>query len=168
MGTKRYAIWLFPAVLLFLAGCATSPEAANRRAAIESDIEDILSLPVAEQVGVPKRCLADHQYRNFRPLGDRYMLFEGRRGKLWVNKLRTRCHDLRYGNVLMVRSFSPRRICDADRFQMSDWFYWPWYSRWRPWHWGPDWGTGVYCALGTFYPVTDGQLAEIEAVLERR
>ena len=168
MSSRRYGNWLTPVILLLLAGCATSPEVASRRAAIDADIDEILSLSVAQQLGGPKRCISHHQYRGFEPLGDRYMLFEGRRGKLWVNKLRTRCPDLRYGHVFMVRSFTPRRLCDADRFQVSDWFYWPWYRRWRPWHWGPDWGTGIYCALGEFYPVTEGQVAEIESVLEGR
>ena len=168
MDVRRPATWLLLVILLLLAGCATSPDTASRRAAIEADIDDILSLPVSEELGGPTRCLSDQQYRRFEPIGDRYLLFEGRRGKQWVNKLRVRCPDLRYGHVLMVRSFSPSRICDTDRFQMSDWFYWPWYRRWRPWHWGPDWGTGVYCSLGRFYPVTEGQVAEIEALLERR
>jgi hypothetical protein len=168
MGAKRYAIWLIFLVLLFLAGCATSPEAESRRAAIEADIEEILSLPVTAELGGPKRCLAEHDYRSFRPLDDKFLLFEGRRGKLWINELRTTCPDLRHGHVLVVRSFSPSRVCDTDRFQMTDWFYRPWYRRWGPWHWGSDWGAGVYCSLGKFYPVTAGQVAEIEAVLERR
>ena len=67
----------------------------------------------------------------------------------------------------MVRSFSSRRICDMDRFQVADWFYWPWYRRWYwPGYWGPDWGMGVHCSLGKFQPVTEAQVAEIEAVLD--
>ena len=130
MGTRRYAAWTAAVALLLLAGCATSPEAESRRLAMEADIQDILSQAVPAELGVTKRCLADHEYRSFRALNDQYLLFEGRRGKLWINELRSRCYDLRRGHVLMVRSFSPMRICDMDRFQVADWFYWPWYRRW--------------------------------------
>ena len=77
--------------------------------------------------------------------------------------LRHRCFDLRHGSVLRVRRFSYSRICDADHFAVDDWFEWPWYTRW-PWHWGA-WSTGMTCTLGKFYPVTEGQVAEIEALL---
>lgn len=167
MSTKRCVIWTVAVALLLFAGCATSPEAGNRRAAMQADIDEILSLSAASGLGEAERCLSDHEYRYFRPLGDQYLLFEGRRGKLWVNKLRMRCPDLRYGHVMMIEPFSSTRMCDADRFQVSDWFYWPWYRRWRPWHWRPSWGTGFYCSLGSFYPVTEGQVAEIEAIIRR-
>lgn len=168
MGTRRYVIWLALVALMLLAGCATSAEVQSRRAAMEADIEEILGLPASAELGETKRCLADREYRTFRPLGDKYMLFEGRRGELWINELRTRCPDIRHGHVLVVRSFSHSRICDTDRFQVSDWFYWPWYQRWRPWHWGADWGMGVHCTLGKFHPVTEAQVAEVEALLRRR
>ena len=31
-----------------------------------------------------------------------------------------------------------------------------------------NWSTGMTCTLGQFYPVTEGQVAEIEAVLRAR
>ena len=167
MGTRRYAAWTAAVALVLLAGCATSPEAESRRLAMEADIQDILNQAIPAELGTTKHCLADHEYRSFRALNDQYMLFEGRRGKLWINELRTRCTDLRRGHVLMVTSFSARRICDMDRFQVADWFYWPWYRRWYwPGYWGPDWGIGVHCSLGKFRPVTEGQVADIEAVLD--
>jgi hypothetical protein len=80
--------------------------------------------------------------------------------------LRHRCLDLRHGDILRIRSFSFSRICDTDRFAVDDWFEWPWYSRW-PWQWGA-WSTGMTCTLGQFYPVSEGQVEEIEAVIRRR
>lgn len=158
------AAWLGIVVLLF-AGCAVSPEVEDRRKAIEADIDEILSLPLdPAEYGEAKRCLSDMEYRNFRPIDDRHILFEGRRGKLWMNTLRGRCSDLRYGDVLVVRQFSGSRMCDGDRFQATDWFDWPWYRRW-PWTWG-SWGTGPSCVLGKFQPVTEAQVEEIEARLE--
>lgn len=155
-------------VAVLLAACATSPDVENRREAMEADIDEILSYELdPAEFGESKRCLTDNEYRSFRPLGDRHILFEGRRDRLWVNKLRGRCHDLRYGDVLVVKSFTGTRMCDMDQFQATDWFDWPWYRRW-PWRWGGSWASGASCVLGKFQPVTAAQVAEIEARLEAR
>ena len=151
---------------LLCASCAVSPDVESRRQAIEADIDEILSLPLdPAEFGETKRCLADSEYRSFRPLGDRHILFEGRRNKLWVNTLRSRCTQLRHGDVLVTRSLSGLRMCDMDRFEVADWFEWPMYRRW-PWQWG-SWAAGPVCSLGKFQPVTEAQLDEIEALLER-
>ena len=167
MRTKILVICLVVVALLLLTGCAASPEAESRRQAMDADIDEILSYKLdAAEFGKPKRCLFDNEYRNFRPLGDRHLLFDGRRDKQWINTLRGRCHDLRFGDVLIVKSFSGRKMCDMDRFQVADWFDWPWYRRW-PWYWG-GWGTGSTCTLGEFKPVTKMQVKEIEARLDAR
>ena len=164
MNVRRSAVCV-AAALLFAAGCASSPEDESRRQAIEADILEILSLSLSENEK-PLRCLSDAQYTGFRALDEKHILFTGMGGKRWVNALRHRCYDLRHGSVLRVRSFSYARICDTDRFAVDDWFVWPWYSRW-PWNWG-TWSTGMTCTLGQFYPVTEGQVDEIEAVLRNR
>ncbi|HSM30181.1 MAG TPA: DUF6491 family protein [Woeseiaceae bacterium] len=163
MDVRRYSVCVSVA-LLVIAGCATSPDDESRGQAMEADIQDILSLSLGED-GKPLRCLSDLQYRGIRPLDEKHVLFTGRGDQQWVNVLRHRCSDLRHGSVLRVRSHSLSRICDTDRFAVDDWFEWPWYSRW-PWHWG-TWSTGMTCTLGKFYPVTDGQVGEIEAVIRR-
>lgn len=144
MISMQRCILVVLSVLLLCGSCAVSPEAEERRRAMEEEIEAILSEPLA---GEPQRCLADHEYRNFRALDDRRLLFEGRRGELWLNTLPTRCPDLRHSSVLVVRSiYTMRRICNMDSFQVTDWFAWPWYRRW-PWHWG--WGVGATCVLAS-------------------
>jgi hypothetical protein len=145
MNARRSAICV-AAALLIIAGCASSPDDESRRRAMEADIQDILELSLAED-GKPLRCLSDLQYGGFRALGEKHLLFTGRGDKRWVNTLRTRCYDLRHGSVLRVRSHSFSRLCDA--------------------HWG-SWSTGMTCSLGKFYPVTESQVAEIEAVLRSR
>ena len=165
MNTVRVAIILAGAVILLLPGCAAAPEVEARRQAIEADIDEVLSYELdPAEVGETKRCLSDHEFRNFRPLGDRHILFEGRRDRQWINVLRGRCRDLRWGDVLIVKQYSGRRMCDMDRFQVADWFDWPWYRRW-PWNWG-TWSSGAVCSLGKFQPVTQAQVDEIEALLE--
>ena len=149
------------AAFLLLPGCATSPEAEARRAAAEADIDEIMSYELdPDEYGTAKKCLADHQYDDFRPLGDRHILFEGRRGKLWINVLRGRCSDLRHSDVLVVRQYLGSRTCDMDRFRVADLFDFT--ARGQP----SDWGTGATCVLGEFHPVTEAQVAEIESVLE--
>ena len=81
--------------------------------------------------------------------------------------MRTRCTDLRHGDVLVVRKFSGSRLCDTDTFEVAEWFDFPWYRRW-PWHWGSGWGSGLRCSLGKFQPVTEAQVEAIEAALEAR
>jgi len=166
MRAAKKAGWLAISATVVLAGCATSPELEQRRQDVQADIDEILSLELdPAEFGESKRCLSDSEYRSFRPLDDRHLLFKGRRGKLWINTLRSRCADLRYGDVLVVRSFSGRRMCDMDTFQVADWFDWPWYRRW-PWHWGGSWSTGMRCSLGKFQPVLESQVEEIEALLD--
>ncbi|MGI9238352.1 MAG: DUF6491 family protein [Woeseiaceae bacterium] len=166
MRTPNFTIFVAFVGTLLLIGCATTPDADNRRRAVEADIDEILSLQLdPAEFGETRKCLLDSQYRNFRPLGDRHILFEGRRGRLWINTLRGRCHDLRHGGVLVVKSFSASRMCDMDRFQVADWFEWPWYRRW-PWRWGSAWTMGAQCSLGKFQPVVEGQVEEIEVLLD--
>ena len=168
MKTVPCAIALAAAIALLCAACATSPEDEARRTAREADIADVLSLPLdPAEFGETKRCLSDREFRSFRALDSRRILFEGRQGRLWLNTLRMPCPDLRYGDVLVVEPFSGTRLCESDMFQVTDWFSWPWYRRW-PWSWGRDWGTGASCSLGKFQPVTAGQVAEIEAILKSR
>ena len=168
MRAIKLTIFTILIAVLFIAGCATSPEAESRRQAIQADIDSILAEPLdPAEFGETKRCLSDNEYRSYQALDDRHMLFEGRRDKHWINTLRSPCHDLRYGHVLVVKSFSSSRMCEMDRFQVADWFDWPWYRRW-PWHWGGTWSTGMTCSLGKFQPVTEDQIEEIKAVLRAK
>ncbi|MGI9223899.1 MAG: DUF6491 family protein [Woeseiaceae bacterium] len=162
MNLVKTAILLSCAALfLLLPGCATSPEDAARRAEAEADIDEIMSYELdPDEYGEAKDCLGSHEYDNFRPLGDRHILFEDRRGKLWVNTLRARCRALQHGDVLVVKQSTGRRMCDTDRFEATDLFDYPAGGI------SSNWGTGGSCLLGDFHPVTEAQVAEIEAVLE--
>ena len=168
MNAVKYTVCMACTAALLAASCAVSPEAEERRLEKQASIADILSQPLdTAEYGEPKRCLADHEFRTFRALDDRHILFTGRKNRLWINTLRARCPDLRFGDVLVVRKFSGTRMCDLDTFEVTDWFSWPWYRRW-PWRWGLDWGVGMRCTLGMFEPVTQEQVDEIEAVIRSR
>ena len=161
MQTNLFATGLILTSLLLLASCV-SPEASalaeSRRQAVEADIDDILSYAVdATEVGEPKRCLSDSEYRNFRALGDRHLLFEGKRDKQWINVLRARCNGLENSDYFVVEPTSARRTCTSDRFSFGNRHLRT--SR-------VDLVTGSKCTLGEFKPVTRAQVEEIEKRLE--
>jgi len=168
MNAARYVVSTACTAALLCASCAVSPEAEEQRLAREAEIAHILSVELdPAEYGETKRCLSDTEYRSYRALDDRRILFEGRRDRFWINTLRSRCTDLRHGDVLVVRQFSSTRMCDTDTFEVAEWFDFPWYRRW-PWHRGGNWGTGLRCSLGKFQPVTKAQVEAIEAALEAR
>lgn len=155
------------AIALCCIGCASNPEITERRQAREQAVAAILGEPIdASARSAEKRCLSDHEFRSFRVLDDQHLLFHGRRDRIWLNRLRMRCPDLRRAQTLQVRTHSiTGRICDMDSFKAADWFPWPWYRRW-PWHWASSWGTTMNCTLGTFRPVTPDQAERLEALLK--
>ena len=153
-----YATCLFAASLLSFAGCATSPEDERKRLEMEADIDDILTYELdPAEYGDPKNCLYTREYRRFRPLGDRHLLFEGRNDKQWVNVLRGRCVGLNDGSKFIMKPNMSGRVCDKDRFEIAD-FIDPYTLS----------GKGPTCALGEFKPVTSAQVEEIENRLEMR
>ena len=163
---KVAAVILIAAVLLLLAGCATDPEVASQRQAMEEEIAAILAEPLDPEIfGETKRCLTDRESRNFYPLDDKRIVFEGYRDRKYLNTLIGRCPDLRWGDRLWIKSVGWSRICEMDTFVVTDWFEWPWYRRY-PWRWGSTWSTGMTCTLGKFQPVTDQQIDAIQQVLD--
>lgn len=159
MHTRKIGSWILIATILILTACSTpSPLAESQKQAVEADIDDILSYELdPTEVGEPRRCLSESAYRSYRALGDRHLLFEGRKDKQWINVLRSRCRDLNRGDMFIVRPTSSTQMCNLDRFQVAD----PLSTRtWR------DLGTGASCALGEFIPVTKSQVEEIEKRLD--
>ena len=159
MGTSRSTACTVVAVLLVLGGCATSPEDDSRRQNMEADIDEILSYELDKtEFGDAKNCLSTNEYRSMRALGDRHLLFKGRKDKLWVNVLRGRCPGLRNDSTFIMNPTMSGRTCDKDRFEVIERF-------------GGSLSRGIsgpMCVLGEFKPVAKGQLEEIETRLEMR
>lgn len=146
------------AFLLATGGCAISPEEERKRKEMEADIDSILSLELdPAEHGKPSACLSDHEYRSYRALGTRHLLFEGRQGKLWVNVLRGRCPGLDDDSVFIMTPNTSGRLCDTDQFKLADRL--DSLSRAR---------SAPTCFLGEFKPVTEAQVTEIEHRLEVR
>ena len=161
----RVCLWL--CVTVICVGCATTPELAEQRRTQELTVEKILSEPLDESAyGKTKRCLRSNEYRSFRVLDDRHILFSGSRGRMWLNVLPHRCSDLRHATTLAIKSVPiGSRICALDTFKAGDWFEWPWYRRW-PWRWGTSWDAKMSCSLSEFQPVTQTQVAAIDQALK--
>lgn len=158
MNTRNLATSAIVIAFLALAGCALSPEDELRRQEIEADIDDILSQELdPAEYGEPRSCLRDTEIRRYRPLGQRYILFEGRQGRFWVNELRGRCLGLNDDSVFIMEPNSAKRLCDMDRFGVVD-------------RAGllPGGSAAPTCALGKFKPVTEQQVEEIEHLLGMR
>jgi len=156
MGTRRIAIGTIIAALVTLVACAASPEDERRRKDMEADIDEILTYELDKtDFGEPTNCLRESEYRSFRPLGDRHLLFEGRSGKQWINVLRGRCLGLDDDSFFVMRLTIAGRVCDKDRFEVVD-------------RMSQNAGMGTACALGEFKPVAKVQVQEIETRLEMR
>lgn len=156
MNTRRISICAIIAPVLAFTGCATSPEDEQRRIDMEADVDEILSYELdPAEYGEPKACLFDSEYRNYDALGNRHLLFRGRKGKQWVNVLRGRCFGLDDDSVFVVKPSIGGRLCDTDRFIVAD----------RADSLSSV-STSPTCFLGEFKPVTEAQVKEIEDRLE--
>ncbi len=65
------------------------------------------------------RCLSTHLYSNIEVLSDRYLIFKGRRDRVWINRLRQRCVGLNGRHILQFQ-LSGRKVCDMDRVNAID------------------------------------------------
>ena len=158
MNTRTVAIWTIVAALLVLSACATSPEDERKRREMEADIDEILSYELDPlEYGEAKSCLSSTEYDSYRPLGNRHLLFESRKGKLWVNVLRGRCIGMHRDSIFVMQPTQANRVCDMDRFDAMD----------RSGLHGTA-ITAPTCVLGEFKPVTQAQLKEIEERMQMR
>ena len=146
------------ALLLAASGCAISPEEEQRQKDMEADIDEILSYELdPAEVGEVRNCLSEMESSNYRALGSRHLLFEGRQGKLWVNVLRGRCPGLDKDSIFIMKPNAGARLCDGDTFSVVDRINSLSQARMAP-----------SCILGEFKPVTEAQVKEIENRLESR
>lgn len=158
MDTRRFVIRASITTLLALAGCAGSPVDEERRKEMEADIDEIMSYELdPAEYGEPRKCLLESDYLSYRALGKRHLLFQGRRGKLWVNVLRGRCSGLDDNSIFVMRPNVAGRLCDMDRFSAVN----------RSLSVSGT-NSAPTCALGEFRPVTEAQVKEIEDRLEMR
>lgn len=158
MDTRRLTICALVASFLAFAGCATSPEEEQRRKDMEADIDDILSYELDPlEYGESRKCLSSNEYRSYRALGKRHLLFWGRQNKRWVNVLRGRCSNLSRDSIFVMEPSMSTQLCELDQFRVGD--------RFDSLQNAAMMST---CVLGIFKPVTEAQVEEIMNRLEMR
>ena len=158
MTNSRRNIYVACLALFALAGCANSALQEQKRKEMEADIDDILSYEHdPAELGETRDCLSDHEFRSYRALGQRHLLFQGRQDRLWVNVLRGRCPGLDDDSVFVMQPSMGGRLCERDQFKVTDRFE----SLSRA-------STAPTCILGQFKPVTEDQVKEIEQRLAMR
>ncbi len=115
--------WLGMALLawfvLATAAVADSEPSATDKQTKAERIEAILTetLPESEYRDTT-RCLWANAYRSVEVLSDRYLIFQGKHDRVWINRLRNRCHGLRKDQILVFKRFG-MRLCDTDQVSGS-------------------------------------------------
>lgn len=152
-------------LLTVTGGCASTEQTQQRAADKQARVEAILTQPAeGGDSAEAESCLNANQYRHIQILDDQHIVFEGRRGRYWLNRLPMRCPGLRRGSTIAVeRVTTLSSLCKLDSIAVYDWLDWPWYRRWPL-----PWGSGPKCALGEFQPITEPQLGAIKAALKPR
>ena len=106
-----------PAVAQETEPVPTAPAEAAATVHTDPEIEAILANPLGNADYVNEsRCIAGAGYGSVEVVDDRNLIFEGRRGKLWWNRLRQRCLGLHSAMRLTMERRS-WRFCARDRFR---------------------------------------------------
>ena len=130
--------FLVPALLT---ACASQPESV-RDGAQPLTVEEILaSSPQPEDYSDPVSCLSRNAYLQVDVINRKLLVFHGRRGKAWLNRLRSACIGVRREDTL---AFDLRngRLCDLDTFSSIDAFG------------GSMERSSARCSLGKFEPIS--------------
>lgn len=136
------------ALLLLMTGltgaCATQPETGEEEEQPLTVEEILASAPKPEDYSDPVTCLNRYAYDDVEVINRDLLLFHGRRGKVWLNRLRNACIGLRRDDTLAF-DMRDSRLCDLDTFASVDTFG------------GPLERTSARCSLGKFEPVSPEQ-----------
>ena len=162
MPSLYFASTIAALILLVSGGCASTEQAQQNRDDKQASVEAILT-EASERADYveTERCLNANQYRHIQILDNQHIVFEGRRGQYWLNRLPMRCPSLRRGSTIAIeRVTAISSLCKLDSIAVYDWFDSPWYRRWPL-----PWGSGPKCSLGEFQPITELQLGAIKAAL---
>jgi hypothetical protein len=121
------------------------------------DIETILTQPLDQAEYVEsQRCLSRYKFDRVEFLDNEHVLFIGRGGKAWLNTLRAPCVGLRRRDIPRFEYRGANQLCNLDTFVGLDSNF-SGFSR-----------SSASCALGSFQPVTQEQVALLKATVESR
>jgi len=120
------------------------PTKAQRLEAILTE-----ALPEAEYREM-SRCLWTTNYRTVEVLNDRYLIFRGSKQRVWINRLRNRCHGLRKNQILIFER-SGMRLCSTDTVSSSSFGF----------------GITARCMLGEFEEIDELRADALEEALRK-
>ena len=118
------------------------------------DIETILTTPLATEDYVePTRCLSRFKVSSVDIIDKQHVIFFGRGGKAWLNKMRYPCIGLRRHDVPQFDYRLTNKICNLDSFMAVDMAF----SGMRR--------SSASCVLGDFHPVSREQVILIRETI---
>lgn len=136
---------------------AAPPDAreAAAEAAPPIDVAAILSGELTEDdYQESQLCIAPRDLDTIEVLGERLVLFHGRRGEIWLNQLDSRCLGLEPEMLLDLRSYGGN-FCRLDRFRAT-----------------PRFNAFLYvtaeCRLGRFETITEPHAQALRAAVAER
>ena len=99
------------AAIAATAACAAEPMETTRmnddEARLAAELRDY------EQVGPAESCVSLRQVRGNHSVGERAIVFEGLGGRIWVNRPRAGCPDLRHTRALRTET-TTSQLCRGD------------------------------------------------------
>ena len=119
---KIYRWWGMASLTWFVLATAVAatgePSATDKQTKAER-LETILTETLPESAyRDTTRCLWANAYRSVEVLSDRYLIFQGKRDRVWINRLRNRCRGLRNDQILVFKRYGTR-LCDTDQVSGS-------------------------------------------------
>jgi hypothetical protein len=122
---------------------------------LDAQIDYILDNPLQESEYVKSnRCIGMQTYRSVEVLDARHLLFLGKRGAVWLNRLRSNCVGLE-DDSMMIFEAHDQSLCDMDGFRST------------PRNAGSI-GFGSHCMLGHFEPISESQADVLRDAFARR
>ncbi|MCZ6619773.1 MAG: DUF6491 family protein [Gammaproteobacteria bacterium] len=117
---RRSGMVLFAWFVLGAGAAGAAEPAATDKVSKAERLEAILNetLPESEYRDTT-RCLPTSHYRKIEILSDRYLIFRGRGERVWINRLRNRCHGLRKNQILVFKRFG-MNLCGTDQVTGRD------------------------------------------------
>lgn len=135
------------------AGCASGPVQEPAAESAPLSVEEILAAaPRAEDYGQSTRCLSTNAYMNVDVLDNQTLVFRGRGGRAWLNRLRRPCIGLRRDDALRFE-LHENRLCSLDSFTGIDAFM------------GSLERGSAICSLGEFETISREQAAALKEAL---
>ena len=96
------------------------------------------------------RCLWANNYRSVEVLNDRYLIFRGNKDRVWINRLRNRCHGLRKNQILVFER-TGMRLCSTDTVSTHSYGF----------------GISARCMLGEFEKIDELRADALEEALRQ-